>query len=654
MAERSGFFDALNLGTEQEPVWDRAFLAEAFAHYFSLFLSNGVYPNPPNQLRVISTGAFGINLTAGDAFSNGYFYTNTDNLPFVIDPPTGGMDRIDRLILRWGKVERTITSMILKGTPSLASIPPTLTRNADYYDISLAYVRIGRTATQITQANIIDERANNEVCGFVHGLIEQIDTTTLFEQMQADWGEFKDITQQTFDDYFVQLQRLVDELLAGEAVMFKDEYDVGREVLNAGGIKPYVDSIEMDLSQEVTNLANGLDPASDVRNAGGIPSWTTGQVNTSAVSTLATVRGELDSTGEVRSIGGIKPYIDARQRANAVMSSGRLTVTSIRPQSATHYEVFFQLPIGYVESSTITVDGSTKTVKNSSGETIQLQGSAGNLVSILVGSNVVFPRSGNAAFRPVEVYSVTSVANLPGGVREGTIAFVRSPVLSFTAPAYYSPITPATSVSSANRPWINISYPTSFAGTQRYSTSQNLRLPVSGASLYSGSAWIFYDAYVYNSGTWNQFSWFFDGYWLRNSTIKSGTSVSGQNWTWGNGGLYITNDGNAGSYDHWQGVYFTPAIDMTPFRELQVTYSAGIWASTETRLGFGLTTNLGMNHTFTSGGYSTHNSTGANIPVTTRNIDITNINSQQYFKFVSWSNYIYQDSTLLTVRLIYK
>ncbi|MGE7129568.1 hypothetical protein [Lysinibacillus xylanilyticus] len=57
--------------------------------------------------------------------------------------------------------------------------------------MTLADVLINNGATQITQSNITDQRLNKTVCGIVHGAVDQVDTTTIFNQYQA-W--FKEIT----------------------------------------------------------------------------------------------------------------------------------------------------------------------------------------------------------------------------------------------------------------------------------------------------------------------------------------------------------------------------------------------------------------------------------------------------------------------------
>ena len=50
MAEKSGFFNAreTEVGT-----YDREYDAEQFAEYFANFISDGVYANPANQLKVV-------------------------------------------------------------------------------------------------------------------------------------------------------------------------------------------------------------------------------------------------------------------------------------------------------------------------------------------------------------------------------------------------------------------------------------------------------------------------------------------------------------------------------------------------------------------------------------------------------------------------
>ena len=51
MAEESGFFEAM---LDQDGSYDRAYVAKQFADYFAMFVGNGVFASPTNQLMVTS------------------------------------------------------------------------------------------------------------------------------------------------------------------------------------------------------------------------------------------------------------------------------------------------------------------------------------------------------------------------------------------------------------------------------------------------------------------------------------------------------------------------------------------------------------------------------------------------------------------------
>jgi hypothetical protein len=67
---------------------------------------------------------------------------------------------------------------------------PAMERSELVNEYCLAYVLINAGVTEITAADIEDTRGDNELCGWVSGLIEQLDTTTLWEQYKAEWEQF--------------------------------------------------------------------------------------------------------------------------------------------------------------------------------------------------------------------------------------------------------------------------------------------------------------------------------------------------------------------------------------------------------------------------------------------------------------------------------
>ena len=62
MAEYSGFFNA---NETQSGVYDRVYNAEDFAKYFALFVGNGVFINPANQLKVVPKTGLTVTVKAG-------------------------------------------------------------------------------------------------------------------------------------------------------------------------------------------------------------------------------------------------------------------------------------------------------------------------------------------------------------------------------------------------------------------------------------------------------------------------------------------------------------------------------------------------------------------------------------------------------------
>ena len=181
MAELSGFFNAHLVNGE----YDRTYLAEDFARYFASFIGNGIFANKSNELMVRQKGTanMSIRVLAGQAWINGYKYENTEELSLSIDVADGTLNRIDLIVVQWNNLERVIRTVVRKGIASSNPVAPILQRNGDYYELKLAEIYIKAGSTNITQANITDMRLNSDVCGYVTGLVKQLDTSEFGEQL---------------------------------------------------------------------------------------------------------------------------------------------------------------------------------------------------------------------------------------------------------------------------------------------------------------------------------------------------------------------------------------------------------------------------------------------------------------------------------------
>ena len=202
--ERCGFFDANLVGEE----YDRVYLAAQFAAYFASFIGNGVYAEHSNQLQVVAmpTPQMQVSVEKGQGWINGYWYENTESISLAIDVADGVLNRVDSVVLRLGFSERNMWVAVKKGTPAISPSAPTLTRNADYYELQLATIDVPASSIKITQAQITDTRMNQNVCGWVTGVVDQLDTTTLFNQFDAWYDEHTTSWQEQFNAWFATIQ----------------------------------------------------------------------------------------------------------------------------------------------------------------------------------------------------------------------------------------------------------------------------------------------------------------------------------------------------------------------------------------------------------------------------------------------------------------
>ena len=190
--QTSGFFNSEIL---PDGSYDRTYLAEQFAHYFAQFISNGVYATPSTQLQVVqsATPNIGVVVRPGNGFINGYWYSNDAEYSIKLDDASGTKARYDAIVLRYSLSDRTISVAVKRGAES-AQTPdkPSLERTADIYELCLAYVYIGTGAVSVTNAEITDTRSNSDLCGFVAGLIQQINTKDLFLQFNTAFNTWWD------------------------------------------------------------------------------------------------------------------------------------------------------------------------------------------------------------------------------------------------------------------------------------------------------------------------------------------------------------------------------------------------------------------------------------------------------------------------------
>ncbi|MCL2565972.1 MAG: hypothetical protein FWE24_09230 [Defluviitaleaceae bacterium] len=166
-----------------ENVQDRLYDSQDWADYFRQFIGNGVYPNPASGLRVESVhNSMVLTVRGGSAFLQGRFYLQRRDFEFPVEPAHLTLGRRDIVVCRHDIIARTSQLFYIPGVPAAVPLLPQIQRTDDVFDLQLCTITVNPNAQALTQANILDTRPDNGVCGFVSGLINQVDTTSLFLQ----------------------------------------------------------------------------------------------------------------------------------------------------------------------------------------------------------------------------------------------------------------------------------------------------------------------------------------------------------------------------------------------------------------------------------------------------------------------------------------
>lgn len=213
MAETSGFFRSVS--------GDRKYTTDWLAKWVSSFIGSGVYNG---DLSIIPGNGMAITLPAGKAWINGYYYRNDAAISLPIANADGVLHRKDTIVLRWDVNERNITAQVLQGSFASNPVAPTIVRDVEQYDLKIAEISIPAGTTAITQALITDTRLDTEVCGIVTGVINQVDTTTFYNQIAADLAQFKSTQQADFEVWFDSIKDILGEDEAGNLLNLINEH----------------------------------------------------------------------------------------------------------------------------------------------------------------------------------------------------------------------------------------------------------------------------------------------------------------------------------------------------------------------------------------------------------------------------------------------
>lgn len=231
------------------PVYDRAITSKEYRNLFLKYFTEGVFPNPSDNFQIVENSSQGALVKKGYANVRGVLIELKQDTPITFEQ-ADSLDRIDRVVLRHNdtKSVRYADVVILKGSPSNSPQAPNITRDETIWDIVLADVRIRKNSSNVTQAQITDRRLDSELCGIVAGTIKEVDTTTLYNQIQSDLSQFKENEQTEFLEWFESIKGKLGEDLAGNLQLQIDDLDSRTGILEEATFTGEFTQIESEFS----------------------------------------------------------------------------------------------------------------------------------------------------------------------------------------------------------------------------------------------------------------------------------------------------------------------------------------------------------------------------------------------------------------------
>ena len=254
---RYGYFDSEIIGTDPEgmPIFDRAETSDLFRLLFAKLVSNGVLADPADCFQVVAAEGLNVTVRPGFGMINGAFaYDEAENTLTLAAAPAQ-YSRIDRIVLRCNYADRLCELVVKTGTVANNPVAPEIVQPAagDYYELGLATVAVGANATAVTQANITDTRLDPEVCGFITQLIDHLDTSVFFAQLDQFYAEFVSRTEADYqlsrEEYLAMCQEIVDTLNTFEQTAESDFDDWFESIKNklsgdiAGALQIQIDNL---------------------------------------------------------------------------------------------------------------------------------------------------------------------------------------------------------------------------------------------------------------------------------------------------------------------------------------------------------------------------------------------------------------------------
>ena len=239
------------------PVFDRAISSAPLRKLTKKLFSDGVLPNPSTNMQVTAVSGTKVKVLTGFALCNGCLKLQETDIEITLPTADASLDRIDTVVLRLDDNDdvRACELYVVSGTAASTPQAPALTQTDSIWELGLANIYRKANSTEVTNANITDTRYDSSRCGIISS-ISEFDTTTLYQQIEADLHEFKTVNEADFVAWFETLKDVLSGDVAGEL------YNLIIDVKNTvGDLSELKTSNKTDVVSAINEVKDGLDNA---------------------------------------------------------------------------------------------------------------------------------------------------------------------------------------------------------------------------------------------------------------------------------------------------------------------------------------------------------------------------------------------------------
>lgn len=183
----SGFYDAIDQ--------DRVYTADDMNKPYKRIVADGVFATqlgtPSSDLQVTASGTdMNVVVAQGNGIFGNKWFENPSPFPITVPINSALQPRLDSVIAQVDlRVSGRVGNIVYRtGTAATTPTPPAINQIPDVIEYRLANVRVAAGASKVAGSAVTDLRGSAE-CPWVTSLIQQVDTSTLWEQFQAAYTE---------------------------------------------------------------------------------------------------------------------------------------------------------------------------------------------------------------------------------------------------------------------------------------------------------------------------------------------------------------------------------------------------------------------------------------------------------------------------------